>query len=82
MTVAVLLVPVGEGRALRLSQPSVWILIPLMLRANITGGDTYAQKAVCLEISHMNAVIDANVPQLHITLSAVFYIRGKIIAPD
>lgn len=42
----------------------------------IYGGDEFAQKAACLEITHMNAVIDASIPQLHTTLSAVFYVRG------
>ena len=43
------------------------------------GMEELAQKAAANEIRAMNAVIQANVPHLHTTLTAMFYLHGRCI---
>ena len=43
------------------------------------GNDELAQKAAANEIRGMNAIIQADLPHLHTTLTALFYIQGHCI---
>ncbi len=43
------------------------------------GGDTPAQKAASNELRALNAVVDCNISELHVTLSTLFSIRGHVI---
>jgi hypothetical protein len=43
------------------------------------GSDTAAQKAAANELRAINAVVDACIPSLHITLSSLVYCRGVYV---
>jgi len=47
---------------------------------NLYGSEEGAQKAAGNELRALNAVVEAGVKQLHVTLAAMFYIRGTVFS--
>ena len=48
-------------------------------RAMFQGQEELAQKSAANEIRAMKAMIELNVPQLHTTLTSMFYISGRVV---